>query len=107
MLAVLSAELNLDGVDVKMISTGAKDRIALIAIASRQGLWIAKCDSEFQDAVEPSYSRCPLKDSAGRWLDLNCVGWSERQASFIAASSQRTIRIWDCDQARTRRDCCD
>ena len=100
MIAVLAAELNMNGIDVRMISASPKERKGLIAIASRQGLWLASpnYNSEPTDGEQQTASRCQLKDSTGRWPDFGCVTWSEKQTILIAASSQKAIRIWDCER---------
>ena len=101
MSGIVCADLDLpNGVDVRMISTSPKNRKGSVALASRQGLWIASPTDSYSEVDDACFCRCQLKDAAGRWQDFGCVSWGgQSKSEIIAASSQKIICFWDLDRS--------
>ena len=98
-------ELNFESIDVRRIAACGHDPTNPLALASRQGLWLAHPLSECESQADLLPDRCGIKDAAGRWPDFACLSWCPHQSrqGLIAASAQRTVWLWDSTHAVVHR----
>jgi hypothetical protein len=88
----------LEGMDVRSVAA-ANGPEGLIALAGRQGLWMA---SPEDSSGERCLTRAIAKDAMGKWLDLGSVSWCPdlRKTGWLAVVRQRTVMLWDAGFGR-------